>query len=36
VEAKAAAEKSIELLKAGTNPDESAIRNSQLLIDSLR
>ena len=35
-EAKAAAEKSIELLKAGTNPDESAIRNSQLLIDSLR
>ena len=35
-EAKAAAEKSIELLKAGKNPDESAIRNSQLLIDSLR
>ena len=35
-EAKAAAEKSIELLKAGENPDESAIRNSQLLIDSLR
>ena len=35
-EAKAAAEKSIELLKAGNNPDESAIRNSQLLIDSLR
>ena len=35
-EAKAAAEKSIELLKAGDNPDESAIRNSQLLIDSLR
>jgi len=35
-EAKAAAEKSIELLRAGENPDESAIRNSQLLIDSLR
>lgn len=34
--AKAAAEKSIELLKAGENPDESAIRNSQLLIDGLR
>jgi tetratricopeptide (TPR) repeat protein len=34
-EAKTAAEKSIELLKAGKNPDESAIRNSQLLIDSL-
>ena len=34
--AKAAAEKSIELLKAGENPDESAIRNSKLLIDSLR
>ena len=34
--AKAAAEKSIELLKAGKNPDETAIRNSQLLIDGLR
>jgi tetratricopeptide (TPR) repeat protein len=34
--AKAAAEKSIELLKADENPDESAIRNSQLLIDSLK
>jgi tetratricopeptide (TPR) repeat protein len=34
--AKAAAEKSIELLKAGKTPDPSAIRNSQLLIDSLR
>lgn len=35
-QARAAAEKSIELLKAGENPDESAIRNSQLLIDGLR
>ncbi len=35
-EAKAAAEKSIELIKAGENPDPSAIRNSQLLIDGLR
>ena len=35
-EAKAAAEKSIELLKAGENPDASAIRNSQMLIDGLR
>ena len=35
-QAKAAAEKSIELLKAGENPDESAIRNSQLIIDGLR
>jgi len=34
--AKAAAEKSIELLKAGPNPDETAIRNSQLLIDNLK
>lgn len=34
-EAKAAAEKSIELLKAEPEPDETAIRNSQLLIDSL-
>jgi tetratricopeptide (TPR) repeat protein len=34
-EAKAAAEKSIELLKAEKEPDETAIRNSQLLIDSL-
>lgn len=35
-EAKAAAEKSIELLKAEKEPDASAIRNSQLLIDGLR
>ena len=35
-EAIAAAEKSIELLKAGPNPDESAIANSRALIDSLR
>ena len=35
-EAKAAAEKSIELIKAGENPDPSAIRNSQMLIDGLR
>jgi Protein of unknown function (DUF2911) len=35
-EAIAAAEKSIELLKAGPNPDEAAIANSQKLIDSLR
>jgi tetratricopeptide (TPR) repeat protein len=35
-EAVAAAEKSIELLKAGPNPDEAAIANSQKLIDSLR
>ena len=35
-EAIAAAEKSIELLKAGPNPDETAIANSQKLIDSLR
>ena len=34
--AKAAAEKSIELLKAGPTPDETAIRNSQLLIDTLK
>lgn len=34
--AKAAAEKSIELLKAGENPDAAAIRNSQLLIDGLK
>jgi tetratricopeptide (TPR) repeat protein len=34
-EAKAAAEKSIELLKAEAEPDETAIRSSQLLIDSL-
>lgn len=34
--AKAAAEKSIELLKAEKEPDESAIRNSQLVIDGLR
>ena len=34
-QAKAAAEKSIELLKADPNPDETAIRNSQLLIDGL-
>jgi tetratricopeptide (TPR) repeat protein len=35
-EAIAAAEKSIELLKAGPNPDESAIANSQALIESQR
>jgi hypothetical protein len=35
-EATAAAEKSIELLKASPNPDESAIANSRALIDSLR
>ena len=35
-QAKAAAEKSIELLKADPNPDETAIRNNQLLIDSLK
>ena len=35
-QAKAAAEKSIELLKAGKDPDESAIRNNQMLIDGLR
>jgi tetratricopeptide (TPR) repeat protein len=35
-EATAAAEKSIELLKAGPNPDESAIATSRALIDSLR
>ncbi len=35
-EAIAAAEKSIELLKANPNPDESAIANSQALIQSLR
>lgn len=35
-EAIAAAEKSIEILKAGPNPDESAIGNSRALIDSLR
>ncbi len=34
--AKAAAEKSIELLKGGPNTDETAIRNSPLLIDSLK
>ncbi|CAN5545654.1 DUF2911 domain-containing protein [soil metagenome] len=34
--AKAAAEKSIELLKAEKEPDESAIRSSQLIIDGLR
>ena len=34
-EAKTAAEKSIELLKAEKEPDETAIRNSQLLIDGL-
>jgi hypothetical protein len=32
----AAAEKSIELLKAGSNPDETAIATSRSLIDSLR
>src|SRR4051794_28684659 len=35
-EAVAAAEKSIELLKASPNPDETAIANSRALIDSLR
>jgi tetratricopeptide (TPR) repeat protein len=35
-EAIAAAEKSIELLKANPNPDESAIGTSRALIDSLR
>jgi hypothetical protein len=35
-EAIAAAEKSIELLKVGPNPDEAAIANSRVLIDSLR
>jgi hypothetical protein len=35
-EAIAAAEKSIELLKAAPNPDEAAIANSQKLIDSVR
>ena len=35
-EAIAAAEKSIELLKAAKEPDEPAIRNSQMLIDRLR
>jgi tetratricopeptide (TPR) repeat protein len=35
-EAIVAAEKSIELLKAGPNPDEIAIANSQKLIESLR
>ncbi len=34
--AKAAAEKSIELLKAEKEPDASAIRNSQLVIDGLK
>ena len=35
-EAKAAAEKSIELLRAEKEPDESAIRTSQAIIDGLR
>ena len=35
-EAVAAAEKSIELLKASPNPDETAIATSKALIDSLR
>jgi tetratricopeptide (TPR) repeat protein len=35
-QAKAAAEKSIELLKADPSPDETAIRNNQLLIDGLK
>jgi tetratricopeptide (TPR) repeat protein len=35
-EAIAAAEKSIEILKASPNPDESAIANSRTLINSLR
>ncbi len=35
-EAITAAERSIELLKAAKEPDESAIRNSQMLIEGLR
>lgn len=35
-DAVAAAEKSIELLQAGPNPDESAIGNSRALIETLR
>ncbi len=35
-EAIVSAEKAIEMLKAGPNPDESAIATSQALIDSLR
>jgi hypothetical protein len=35
-EAMASAEKSIEILKAGPNPDESAIGTSRTLIESLR
>ncbi len=35
-EAKAAAEKSIEMLKSEKEPDESAIRNSQMVIDGLK
>ncbi len=35
-EAIAAAQKSIELIKAGKIPDESAVRNSQMIIDGLR
>jgi tetratricopeptide (TPR) repeat protein len=34
-QAKTAAEESIRLLKAEPDPDESAIRNSQMLIDTL-
>jgi hypothetical protein len=34
-QAKAAAEEAIRLLKSAPDPDETAIRNSQLLIDSL-
>ncbi len=34
--AKAAAQKSIDLLKAEKEPDASAIRNSQMIIDTLR
>ncbi|MBA2414223.1 MAG: DUF2911 domain-containing protein [Burkholderiaceae bacterium] len=35
-EAAAAAQRTIEILKAGKNPDESAIRNAQQIIDSNR
>jgi hypothetical protein len=34
-QAKTAAEESIRLLKAEPDPDESAIHNSQMLIDTL-
>ena len=35
-EAIAAAQKAIDLVKAGKTPDESAVRNSQMIIDGLR